>query len=137
MLMAAIPRTTQLANIANTSQTTAGTALQHLTVDHPMVSILRISSSHRHGKLTSAQPGHTVIEGQSYPVKSNENPDGAGGQQIFWGNYRVDRGGDYTIDTASCTDYMNQIYNSCGGFGGWINTSFGTVSGLRSFDIYL
>ena len=55
-------------------------------------------------------------------------PDGAGGRQNFWGNWRIDRGGNYKVTEGQCKTYMADIYNSCGGFGGWKNEWFGTVS---------
>ena len=72
--------------------------------------------------------GNAVLEGQSFGFKTENNPDGAGGQQIFWGNYRVDRDGTHTITAQECTYYMEEIYGGCGGYGGWINVDFGTVS---------
>ena len=94
--------------------------------------------------------GVTVPQGGSYGIKIANRPDGWGGKQIFWGmhtstfpqkladflniqagNYRVDRNGDHMIKADECNRYMEEIYASgCQGFGGWVNTDFGTVRSL-------
>ena len=49
------------------------------------------------------------------------------------GNVRVDRPDNSSVSFAEisydvCYDNMKNIYNHCGGYGGWVDTGFGTVS---------
>ena len=60
-----------------------------------------------------------------YQLKISNVPDGYGGQQIFWGNYKVN-GGTHRITFDECMKYQEGNY--CDGFGGWTDTDFGTVS---------
>ncbi|PSN59237.1 hypothetical protein BS50DRAFT_580112, partial [Corynespora cassiicola Philippines] len=61
-----------------------------------------------------------------YQLKISNVPDGYGGQQIFWGNYKVN-GGTHRITFDECMKYQEGNY--CDGFGGWTDTDFGTVFG--------
>ncbi|KAK3703658.1 hypothetical protein LTR37_014354 [Vermiconidia calcicola] len=73
--------------------------------------------------------GASVLEGQSLEFRTDNNPDGFGGEQLFWGNYRVDREGTHFISLEECAKYQADIFNQCGGFGGWVDTTWGTVFG--------
>ncbi|KAF7877676.1 hypothetical protein EAF04_001347 [Stromatinia cepivora] len=73
--------------------------------------------------------GITVTEGTSQNIRVDNLDDGAGGHQNFWGNWRIDRKGNYVVGFGNCMGFMNTIYDKCGGFGGWENTDFGTVFG--------
>jgi hypothetical protein len=58
------------------------------------------------------------------------------------GNYRVDRHGPYVIGERECTDTMRKIFSgeggqACGGWGGWYNNRFGTVSQIIAVPTYV
>ncbi|KAK3722148.1 hypothetical protein LTR37_002581 [Vermiconidia calcicola] len=83
-------------------------------------------------KYCSHAQGATVLEGQSLKYRTDNNPDGFGGEQLFWGNYRVDREGIHFISLEEFMKYQADIFNQCRGFGGWFDTTWGTMPGSKS-----
>ncbi|KAK4496117.1 hypothetical protein PRZ48_012096 [Zasmidium cellare] len=78
--------------------------------------------------------GTKVPEGESrgFYMDNQDNGYNDGKPNRFWGNYRNDRGGDLTIMRDECIGYMGQLWGACPGYGGWVNTGFGTVSSSTS-----
>ncbi|KAF2105909.1 hypothetical protein BDV96DRAFT_354359 [Lophiotrema nucula] len=77
---------------------------------------------------------YIVPIGQSYPRKISLLPCGKS-QCTFWGNIKFTKdvdnrgagnGWNY-IDYERCYEHVDDIYRSCGGYGGWYNTGYGTM----------
>ncbi|KAF2107023.1 hypothetical protein BDV96DRAFT_654115 [Lophiotrema nucula] len=77
-------------------------------------------------------PTHQSYVSRFVALPCNVN-DPNGAQCDFVGNIRVDRDTDGEeahwnyIDAPRCREHIDDIWKKCGGFGGWWNTSWGTV----------
>ncbi|KAF2426309.1 hypothetical protein EJ08DRAFT_651837 [Tothia fuscella] len=58
-----------------------------------------------------------------------DQDDEFGGKQMMCVGYRVDRGDTIFPSQQDCEGDMSRVYNSCNGWGGWVNTAYGTVFG--------